>query len=449
MPEAESKWETFKQGKITMRSCPAKGPTSYESRYGDFISKNFKQTWKRWQYYDDSKCVWHFLEKIDNTGQFWKDYRKEIGKVALFSSPDMPKCSTAMAWLHEICITLGKACFRYMPDDFMQIVFLELTKMCMKSKECKNVEEHTCKQLVTKVEDVQMFHACFHIPMGTSPLYRSSQKSKKEDPVPLQPEGAGETCEPKPPLADAEAPAPDDDDLSEKEESPPKIIKTAARKAKAKPSAKGAKGGGSKPKGKAKPKASTGKVKTKGKDSKESKAAKKATASATAAAAAAAAAKQEQSTPKRAAKRKGNRTAQSIAASEPSAATVHTSLFIEGREKRWLDDLFTAVQLSEMGLTMNTRWMSAATHALVAQSAEFALLREIALPSSGDKVVRKWSLLRAALVQHTHTRRQQKYVQCFERVRHVRTFASEAGSGYRVFITAPQPYDLGRVPQAR
>ena len=445
MPEAESKWETFKQGKTTMRSCPAKGPTSYESRHGDFISNNFKQTWKRRQYYDDSKCVWHFLEKIDNTGQFWKDYRKEIGKVALFSSPDMPKCSTVMAWLHEICISLGKACFQYMPDDFMQIIFLELTKMCMKSKECKDVEEHTCKQLVTKVEDVQMFHACFHIPMGTSPLYRSSQKSKKEDPVPLQPEGAGETCEPKPPLADAEAPAPDDDDLSEKEESPPKRTKTAAGKAKAKPSAKG-KGRGRKPKSKAKPNPSTGKVKTKGKDSKESKAAKKATDSATAAAAAA---RQEHSTPKKAAKLKGNRTAQSIAASEPSAATVNTSLFIEGREKRWLDDLFTAVQLSEMGLTMNTRWMSAATHALVAQSAEFALLREIALPSSGDKVVRKWSLLRAALVQHTHTRRQQKYVQCFERVRHVRTFASEAGSGYRVFITAPQPHDLGRVPQAR
>ena len=142
--EAETQWTLHcKDHKITARGCPATGEYSYESRYSAWIKINFSGFFATWQAYDSSKTIMHYFSKLSpkdraagSRSDFWSEYRKAIGQVALFSSSNFPLPTLTVAQIHVLVVAMEKH-FKHMPMDFQRLVLVEFTKLCLLTRDAR------------------------------------------------------------------------------------------------------------------------------------------------------------------------------------------------------------------------------------------------------------------------------------------------------------------------
>ena len=90
--------------RFVARTCPPKGPQSYEARYGRFIAASYYNTFQKWDWYDEAKCGYHLLKKYIQVDEL----SREIGKSVLYSSKSMPTNINTWKAIHEIGLCLKK-----------------------------------------------------------------------------------------------------------------------------------------------------------------------------------------------------------------------------------------------------------------------------------------------------------------------------------------------------
>lgn len=126
-PEVEKAWKAYcTEHTLTARSCPSKGPHSYEKQYWKFVDVNYKGVYKNWLAFLNAKVCVRGLSKQN----LLQPYNTHMSTMVNFCHPKL-NTEVALQANRDMLVTILENFASTIPSFHLNIIIMEALAVCV------------------------------------------------------------------------------------------------------------------------------------------------------------------------------------------------------------------------------------------------------------------------------------------------------------------------------